>query len=77
MAEGSGISPILLIVGAVTVALFAVMIAVKYIGGGRGEPAGAQDEGMSKTSLLVKLIIAGLVMFLGLAAYFLFERGGG
>jgi hypothetical protein len=67
----------MLINAAVIVALGAGMVAYKYIAGDRRAPASEDEQGSNRTRLLVKLIIAGLVMLLGLGAYFLFARGGG
>ena len=71
------IKTMLLIVAAVTVAIGAAGVAFKFVGGNRRAPGPAVNDGAGQTKLMIKLIILGLVLFLGLAVYLLYEIGGG
>jgi len=67
----------LLIIAAVTVAIGGAGVAFKFVGGNRQRAATPDEMGLSRTKLMIKMIVLGLVLLFGLAAWFFFERGGG
>lgn len=71
------ISTMMLIVAAVTVALGAGAVAFRFVAGNRTAQQAPEMLEMSRTKLTLKLIALGLALFLGLAFFFLYSRGGG
>jgi hypothetical protein len=72
-----GVNSILLIVAAVTVALGGAAVAFRFVGGNRRTEDSGEILGMSPTKLMLKLIVLGLALFVGLAMFLLYSRGGG